>query len=114
MVIRRQSEAKDERPKTNDQKTTIKQKGLPRMRGRPQQINAWSARGLFLSSLQSLHPAVLLAVCEINHQPDHQPDDQSRPIDPTQFVHHVAVGDYAEDWDQWHHGVRKGRGWPGF
>src|ERR1700683_3873711 len=38
-----------------------------------------------------LNPAVMSAVTKINHQPDNQPDNQSRPIDPAEFVHHVTV-----------------------
>src|SRR5579862_9138257 len=38
-----------------------------------------------------LDPAVFLAIGEINHQANHQPDNQARPIDPSEFVHHVSI-----------------------
>src|SRR5258708_40044062 len=41
--------------------------------------------------------AVVTAVSEINHQSDRQPDEQTGPVDPGEFVHHVAVEEDAEN-----------------
>src|SRR5258706_11391878 len=35
--------------------------------------------------------AVMPAVCEIDDEPYDEPDQEPRPVDPTQLVHHVAV-----------------------
>ena len=48
-------------------------------------------------SRQSPAPGYDAAVGEIHHQPDNQPDNQSRPVDPSQFVHHVSVRDDAQN-----------------
>jgi hypothetical protein len=51
--------------------------------------------GLQRAPIVLLNAAVMSAVTKINHQPDNQPDNQSRPIDPTEFVHHVTVEENA-------------------
>src|SRR6266576_6313889 len=43
--------------------------------------------------------AVVTAVSEINHQSNHQPDDQASPVYPAEFVHHVPVEQDAENRD---------------
>src|SRR5208337_5599038 len=84
-----------ERRTTNDQRPILEQKGPPRSTEGPRvytRSRLWRvARG------QRLHPAVFLAVSEVHEQSDYQPDNQAGPVDPSQLVHHVAVGDHAED-----------------
>ena len=55
-----------------------------------------------------LHPAVFPAVREIHHHPDNQPDYQSRPVDPAEFVHHVAVKKDAHHRHKRHPGCAEG------
>src|SRR6266542_442154 len=43
-----------------------------------------------------LEPAVLLAIPEIEHETDHQPDEQPHPIGPPEPVNHRAAGHDAE------------------
>src|SRR2546423_10334243 len=85
---------------------TIKQKSPPRSAEGPNE-NSWlSARSL--SRVDGLYAAMLLSVGEVDHQPNHQPNNQPRPVDPPELVHHVAVGDHAEDRDQGHPRSAKG------
>src|SRR5579885_3437837 len=44
-----------------------------------------------LAALRVLHFAVIPAVGEIDDQADNKPDNEPRPVDPAQLVHHVAV-----------------------
>src|SRR5579864_1646889 len=53
-------------------------------------------------SVVSLHAAVIAAIREIDHQADGEPNDQPRPVDPAEFVHHVAVKDDAHNRDKRH------------
>src|SRR5438094_8137021 len=48
---------------------------------------------------QVAYPAVLCAVSEINNESNDEPDDQSRPVDPSELVHHVAVKEHTEKWN---------------
>src|SRR5260370_8985802 len=41
--------------------------------------------------------AMVTAISEINYQADPQPDEQPGPVDPAEFVHHVAVEEDAEN-----------------
>src|ERR1700690_471751 len=40
------------------------------------------------------HPTVMAAVGKIDHHANHKPNDQPCPIDPSEFVHHIAVEEY--------------------
>src|SRR5690349_24322091 len=57
---------------------------------------------LLLAQLRIADPAVMPSVGEIDDQSDNQPDDQARPVDPAQFVHHVAVENDPEHRHQRH------------
>src|SRR6266704_5898656 len=48
--------------------------------------------------LRVADPAVITAVSEINHQADHQPDDEPGPVHPPELVHHVAVEQDSKNW----------------
>src|SRR5512142_284259 len=48
-----------------------------------------------------LHAAVMTAVGKVHNKTDYQPDDQTRPVQPAQFVHHVTADHDAEDWHDW-------------
>src|SRR5258706_10464180 len=52
---------------------------------------------LLFAELRVADPAVMPPVSEIDHQADHQPDNQARPVDPAKLVHHVPVEDDAHD-----------------
>src|SRR5437868_1294251 len=54
-----------------------------------------------------LHAAVLAAVSKVNNQAYGEPDDQTRPIYPAQFVHHVAIEDDAQNRHHWDPGGTK-------
>src|ERR1700690_3284581 len=79
----------------------------------------WAGGGLFLGASYLRHrhdclcylhggavvlldAAVVAAVGEIDHQADGEPDNEAGPIDPAEFVHHVAVEEDAEDRNQRH------------
>src|SRR5579863_8097472 len=47
-----------------------------------------------------LDAAVVAAVAEIDEEADYQPDNQASPVDPAEFVHHVAVESDAQDRDE--------------
>src|SRR5580658_9910582 len=104
LVVRRWSSAKTvrfrRRPKTGDQRATIKQKGPPR-RAEGLRMNHQLCFRLF-TRRQRLHPAMLLTVGEVHNQPNRQPADQTNPVPHPQLGHHVSIRDYAEDWNQWH------------
>src|SRR5271157_2541210 len=59
-----------------------------------------TARALFVVNRHVLHSAVVPSVPEVDHQPNQQPDNQTRPIYPPQFVHHIAVEQDAHDRDK--------------
>src|SRR5579863_7226213 len=85
----------DQRPTTASQRPTIKQNGPPRSAEGRETIRALRFRSP--PCRDRLYPAVFLAVQEIYEQPDHEPDNQTSPIDPTQVVHHVAIRNYTQD-----------------
>src|SRR5271165_3051336 len=60
------------------------------------------AGGFDLLLFQALHPAVMPAVSEVNHQPYDQPHNQPGPVHPAQLVHHVAVEQDAHDRNEWY------------
>jgi len=57
---------------------------------------------LFLGGESLLYAAIVAAIEEVHKQADHQPDNQARPVDPTQFVHHVTVEQHTHDRYQGH------------
>src|ERR1700687_5052477 len=43
------------------------------------------------------YAAVITVVGEVDDQSDDQPDNQARPVDPAQLVHHIAIKEDAEN-----------------
>src|SRR3954463_7923203 len=42
------------------------------------------------------------AVSKVHNKAYCEPDQESRPVHPSEFVHHVPVEEDAEDWNHWH------------
>src|SRR5439155_1831341 len=96
-------------PNPGQRLTTIKQKGPPRCaEGHVKCVEKLSIRhdfwGLGLSGNQRLYMAMVTTVSEVDHQADGQPDDESCPVDPSQLVHHVAVGENSYNRHKCHPG----------
>src|ERR1700722_9704817 len=47
-----------------------------------------------------LNPAVMSAIAEVNHQANSEPDDQPRPVNPPELVHHIAIEKDAQHWNK--------------
>src|SRR5882762_3745825 len=48
-----------------------------------------------------LHLAVITAVREVNDEANHEPDDEARPVDPSELVHHVPIEGDSKDRNDW-------------
>ena len=53
--------------------------------------SAYYADDLLLGKIPN--PAMVPAIGKINHQAYNQPADQAGPVNPAEFVHHVAIED---------------------
>src|SRR5438105_6256095 len=69
--------------------------------------HGWRSLRLWFGRLERLDLAVMAPIGEVNHQADKQPNNQPSPVHPAQLVHHVAVGNDAENRYQWHPGSPK-------
>src|SRR5881296_922534 len=88
--------------KVRKDKTTIKQKGLPRIvEGLSDAIFLICHRrsGLrLLRRLRKLDPAVVTSVAKVNDHADNQPDDQTQPRVTGQTGHHQQGDQRTHDW----------------
>src|SRR6516225_5840092 len=83
-----------------DQSKTLSHLGRALLMHRPKRNSV--RRHCVSGSFHVLYPAVVAPVCEVHHQTDDQPDNESRPVYPAQLVHHVAIEDYAHDGHEGH------------
>ena len=61
------------------------------------QLPKLQSHQLHRRAVVSLYAAVVTAVSEIDHQPDAEPNDQPRPVDPPEVVHHITVKEDSEN-----------------
>src|SRR5258708_24295543 len=64
----------------------------------PESVTQRGVRGL--GGDRGLNAAVLPPVGKVHDQAYYQPDDEPRPVDPSEFGHHVSVEQNAQHRDQ--------------